>query len=93
METRDQTLTSLLLARHQEMRGYRKNERGDIFFLFDDNEHIRQIEDGFYKNTELVPVQDFAAAQRQVKNIIFKLRGSSNDNNIKTNSIRPQYTR
>ncbi|RPH96559.1 hypothetical protein EHM69_00980 [candidate division KSB1 bacterium] len=94
METRDQTLSALLLARKQIMRGYRTNERGDILFRFDDSEGVRQIEDGFYQNTELVAVQDFAAALRQVKNIIFKLRNSNYyDNTITTGSTRIQNTR
>ena len=94
METRDQNLTSLLLALKQTMRGYRTDDRGDILFRFDDNDSVRRIEDGYYQNTELVAVQDFAAALRQVKNIIFKLRNSNYyDNNTIKGSTRTQCTR
>ena len=76
METREQLLCALLIARKQPMQGYYTNSRGEVVFKFEDNELVRRIEDGFYQNTELVAIQDFAAAQRQVKNIIFKLKDS-----------------
>jgi hypothetical protein len=78
METRDQTLTSLLITNHQEMKGFRKDDRGDVYFHFDDNNRVREIEEGFFRNTASVPVLDFVAAQRQVKGIIFRLKGSNN---------------
>lgn len=93
METRDQTLSALLIARKQVMRGYRTNERGDILFRFDDIESVRRIEDGFYQNTELVAIQDFAAAQRQVKNIIFKIRNSNSYENTNSTGSTRTHTR
>lgn len=86
METRNQTLASLILSSQQEMRSYRKDANGDVYFNFDDNECVREIEEGFYRNTIRVLAVDFVNAQRQVKGIIFKLKDSKTDGNTRRNT-------
>jgi hypothetical protein len=69
MKTKDFGLASLMLSKEKKLLNHTRDEYGRYWFEFEDDEGL---EDSFYSNCVSVLVQDFIAAQRRIKSLIFK---------------------
>jgi hypothetical protein len=78
MQTKDFGLITTLTAKGHRYVDYRVDEMGRIFFHFQDCPEVRAIEDGFFRNTVSVPVQDFINAQTMMKTLVFDIRSKGN---------------
>lgn len=99
MQTKDFGLITTLTAKGHRYLDYRVDELGRIFFRFPDTSEVRAIEDGFFRNTVSVPVQDFLNAQTMMKTLVFEIRrkGIANGNTFissrtATTSHAPTYS-
>lgn len=73
---KDQGLASTLVAFNIPIRDYYL-ANSQVWFVFDNNDQTQHIEDDFYRNEAKIKVQDFLSAQKLVKNIIHKLKGTA----------------
>lgn len=78
MQTKDFGLITTLTAKGFRYLDYSVDELGRIFFRFPDSPEVRAIEDGFFRNTVSVPVQDFINAQTMMKTLVFDIRRKDN---------------
>lgn len=89
MKTKDFGLITTLTAKGHRYLDYQVDDLGRIFFRFQDSPEIRAIEDGFFRNTVSVPVQDFINAQMMMKTLVFDIRRkNANGNEFTTRSGR-----
>ena len=80
MQTKDFGLITTLTAKGHRYLDYQVDDLGRIFFRFTDSPEVRAIEDGFFRNTVSVPVQDFINAQTMMKTLVFDIRAKGNTN-------------
>jgi hypothetical protein len=88
MTTKDFGLITTLTAKGHSYVNYRVDDLGRIWFTFSDSQDVRGIEDGFFRNTVSVPVQDFLNAQTMMKTLVFEIRRQANENGITIRSGR-----
>jgi hypothetical protein len=88
MLTKDFGLITTLTAKGYRYLDYQVDELGRIFFRFQDSSEVRTIEDGFFRNTLSVPVQDFLNAQTTMKTLVFEIRRQANEHGITIRSGR-----
>jgi hypothetical protein len=88
MQTKDFGLITTLTAKGYRYLDYQVDELGRIFFRFQDGPDVREIEDGFFRNTVSVPVQDFINAQTTMKTLVFDIRRKANANGTTIRSGR-----
>jgi hypothetical protein len=88
MKTKDFGLITTLTAKGQRYTEYHVDDMGRIFFSFQDGPEVRAIEDGFFRNTVSVPVQDFINAQMMMKTLVFDIRRKANEHGITVRSGR-----
>ena len=93
MLTKDFSLITTLTAKGHRYLDYQVDDLGRIFFRFKDDPEVRVIEDGFFRNTVSVPVQDFINAQTTMKTLVFDIRRKDNSNGNKFNGSRTATTR
>jgi len=93
MQTKDFGLITTLTAKGYRYLDYQVDDLGRIFFRFDDSPEVRTIEDGFFRNTVSVPVQDFINSQTQMKTLVFDIRRKENTYGNKFNGSRTATTR
>ena len=74
MTTKDFGLITTLTAKGYRYLDYQVDELGRIFFSFPDSPETRAIEDGFFRNSISVQVQDFINAQTTMKTLVFDIR-------------------
>jgi hypothetical protein len=91
MLTKDFGLITTLTAKGYRYLDYQVDELGRIFFRFQDSSEVRAIEDGFFRNTVSVPVQDFINAQTTMKTLVFEIRRKANDVGIAVRAGRNAY--
>ena len=72
--TKDFGLITILTANGCQYDDYTVDELGRIWFRYPDTATVRDIEQGFYRNTLTVRVQDFINAQTTMKTLIFNIR-------------------
>lgn len=82
MQTKDFGLITTLTAKGYRYLDYQVDELGRIFFRFQDGPEVRAIEDGFFRNTVSVPVQDFINAQTMMKTLVFDIRRKASETGI-----------
>lgn len=70
-KTRDFGLASYLVAMNCELTGYTTDGMGQLWFEFNPDNGIDKFEQGFYSNSIAVRPQDYLAAQKMLKSIIF----------------------
>jgi hypothetical protein len=78
MLTKDFGLITTLTAKGHRYLDYKVDESGRIFFRFQDCPDVLAIEDGFFRNTVSVQVQDFINAQTIMKTLVFDIRSKGN---------------
>ncbi|MCB1060972.1 MAG: hypothetical protein KDB65_12120 [Calditrichaeota bacterium] len=88
MKTKDFGLITTLKAKGHQFVDYYVDDLGRIFFRFDDCPEIKAIEDGFFRNTLSVRVQDFLNAQTMMKTLVFDIKRKANENGITVRSGR-----
>jgi hypothetical protein len=93
MQTKDFGLITTLTAKGYRYLDYQVDELGRIFFRFQDCPEVRAIEDGFFRNTVSVPVQDFINAQTQMKTLVFDIRRKDNTYGNRFTGSRTTTTR
>jgi hypothetical protein len=79
MQTKDFGLITTLTAKGHRYLDYQVDDLGRIFFRFTDTPEVQAIEDGFFRNTVSVPVQDFINAQMTMKTLVFDIRRKATD--------------
>ena len=82
MQTKDFGLITTLTAKGHRYLDFQVDQMGRIFFRFQDCPAVREIEDGFFRNTLAVPVQDFLNAQTMMKTLVFDIRRKANESGI-----------
>ena len=82
MTTKDFGLITTLTSKGYHYQNYKVDELGRIWFTFSDAPEVRAIEDGFFRNTLSVPVQDFINAQTTMKTLVFEIRRQANEHGI-----------
>lgn len=80
MQTKDFGLITTLTAKGHHYLDYQVDELGRIFFRFQDSPETKAIEDGFFRNTVSVAVQDFINAQMMMKTLVFDIKRKANEN-------------
>lgn len=88
MKTKDFGLITTLTAKGHRYLDYQVDELGRIFFRFSDSPEIRAIEDGFFRNTVAIPVQDFLNAQMMMKTLVFDIRRKADEHGTTVRSGR-----
>ena len=78
ISVKDFGLATLLVSKDCPYSDYVVDELGRIWFQFDNNEKVRELKDGFYRNTVDVRIQDFIKTQTALKTLIFDIRRSAN---------------
>lgn len=73
-KTKDFGLASFLVAMNCEMTGYTTDGMGQLWFEFNPDNGIDKFEQGFYSNSIAVRPQDYLAAQKMLKSIIFETK-------------------
>ncbi|MBK6766493.1 MAG: hypothetical protein IPG71_09315 [bacterium] len=93
MQTKDFGLVTTLTAKGHRFLDYQVDELGRIFFRFQDSPETKAIEDGFFKNSITVQVQDFINAQTTMKTLVFDIRRKvdANANRFTGNRIANTY--
>jgi len=74
MNTKDFGLASLLVSNNCKLVDYSTDELGQMWFEFKDDEISRGLERTFYLSTATVNVQQFVAAQKMLKALIYENR-------------------
>jgi len=92
MTTKDFGLITTLTAKGYRYLDYQVDELGRIFFRFQDGPEVRAIEDGFFRNTVSVPVQDFINAQTTMKTLVFEIRRKESANGHRFTGSRTATT-
>jgi len=82
MQTKDFGLITTLTAKGQRYLDFQVDEMGRIFFRFQDSPEVKAVEDGFFRNTLAVPVQDFLNAQTMMKTLVFDIRRKASETGI-----------
>jgi len=77
--TKDFGLITTLTSKGYHYQNYKVDELGRIWFTFSDAPEVRDIEDGFFRNTLSVPVQDFINAQTMMKTLVFDIRRKADE--------------
>ncbi len=72
--TKDFGLAALLVSKDAKMTGYTTDELGTLWFEFTTDEAVAALEEGFYRNTVDVRIQDYIAAQKMLKSLIFETK-------------------
>lgn len=88
MTTKDFGLITTLTSKGYQYQSFTVDELGRIWFTFSDVPEVRAIEDGFFRNTLSVRVQDFLNAQTTMKTLVFDIRRKANENGITIRSGR-----
>ena len=88
MTTKDFGLITTLTAKGHRYQNYTVDELGRIWFCFGDSPEVKAIEDGFFRNTLTVPVQDFLNAQTTMKTLVFDIRRKAHEAGILVRSGR-----
>ncbi|HEY3295656.1 MAG TPA: hypothetical protein VGL38_09460 [bacterium] len=71
---------------------YQVDQWGRIFFRYPDDPEIIAIEEGFFRNTVSVPVQDFLNAHMKMKTLVFKIKEKEMANGNKSFGSRTATT-
>jgi hypothetical protein len=79
MTTKDFGLITTLTAKGYRYQKYTVDDMGRIWFTFSDAPEVRAVEDGFFRNTLSVQVQDFINAQTMMKTLVFEIRRKTTD--------------
>ena len=74
MKTKDFGLAALLVSKNAKMTGYTTDELGNLWFEFATDDTVAALEQGFYRNTVDVRIQDFLSAQKMLKALIFETK-------------------
>ena len=74
MNTKDFGLASLLVSNNCKLVDYSTDELNQMWFQFEDNEISRGLERNFHLSTATVNVQQFVAAQKMLKALIYENR-------------------
>ncbi|HEY3295392.1 MAG TPA: hypothetical protein VGL38_08130 [bacterium] len=82
-KTKDFGLAAMLVAKNTKMTGYTTDELGNLWFEFATDENVAALEEGFYRNTVDVRIQDFLAAQKMLKALIFETKRNMYENRIR----------
>jgi hypothetical protein len=88
MKTKDFGLAALLVSKNAKMTGYTTDELGNLYFEFDTDDNVAALEQGFYRNTVDVRIQDFLAAQKMLKALIFETKRNIYEHRIGTLNSR-----
>ena len=72
MKIKDYGLASFLLCRGHRILDYTRDSMGRVWFRFSDDNQVRQGEIDFQTKDATVNVQDYLAAQRRIKSLIFE---------------------
>ena len=83
IQTTEYGLASYLLCKGLPITKTELNARGEVEFTFD--EEARDEEQAYYQNSGLVEIQTYLAAQRRVKNLLYKLKRNNYGNNKRGN--------
>ena len=78
IRVKDFGLATLLVSKDCPYTDYVVDDLGRIWFQFENNEKVRELKDGFYRNTVDVRIQDFIKTQTALKTLIFDIRRSAN---------------
>ena len=76
MRTKDYGLASLLVCKDFKLQRRTKDQMGQVWFEFGDTEDLLQIENEFYSNDAYVLVQDYLAALKRIKSLIYQTRNN-----------------
>ena len=79
--TTEYGLASYLLSKGMPIQNTELNPAGEVVFHFEDN--AQQEEQAFYQNSGLIEIQTYLAAQRRVKNLLYRLKRNKNGNKQK----------
>jgi hypothetical protein len=74
MKTKDFALASLLVSNNCKLVDYSTDELGQMWFEFEDSEINCALERNFYLSVAMVNVQQFVAAQKMLKALIYENR-------------------
>jgi hypothetical protein len=91
-KTKDFGLAALLVAKNAQMTGYTTDELGNLWFEFTTDETVAALEQGFYRNTVDVRIQDFLAAQKMLKALIYETKRNIYEHRIRNFNPRTPDT-
>lgn len=74
MTTKDMNLAALILANGIQLVDYRTDPLGQMWFNFPDDDRTSRLEREFNLATAMVNLQQFAAAQKTLKTLIYQNR-------------------
>ena len=80
MRTKDMYLASLLVSSQCPIQDSFRDDIGQTWFEFGDEDCVDDLEQAFYENTAKVCIQDFITAQKRVKALIYRSRSNVNEN-------------
>jgi len=81
-KTKDFGLAAMLVAKNAKMTGYTTDDLGNLWFEFATDDVVAALEQGFYRNTVDVRIQDFLAVQKMLKALIFETKRNMYENRI-----------
>ena len=87
-KTKDFGLASYLIAMNCDLTGYTTDSLGQLWFEFNPGQGIEALEQGFYGNSVAVRPQDYLAAQKMLKAIIFETKRNIYEHRIGKRSSR-----
>lgn len=76
IQTKEWSLASFLLSKEAKLLGTSVNGANEVIFQFQEDPELSNFEKSYYENDDdNVNVQNFLAAQRRIKELVFKHRG------------------
>ena len=72
--TKDFSLASLLVSNNCKLMNYTTDQLGQMWFEFEDTDTAQELERNFHLGTVTVNVQQFVAAQKMLKALIYENR-------------------
>lgn len=79
MKTKDFGLGCLLAANKCMMTSKDMDERGRVWMTFEDTPDVERLVQDFYSGNATVNVSDFLSMHKQLKTLIYTLRGDENE--------------
>lgn len=82
MKTKDLGLASLLVSNRCRLNAYEMDELGQMWFEFADEDKTRGLEESYCLRSAIANVQEFLAAQKMLKALIFEHRNKIYEHRI-----------
>ncbi|MBI5060559.1 hypothetical protein HZB60_12365 [candidate division KSB1 bacterium] len=82
MKTKDFGLAALFVAKKCALLAYEMDSMSQMWFTFNDDKTVRELEQSFHCNAATVHAQDYLAAQKMLKALIYDNRRTNYEHKL-----------